>query len=199
VKKPVQKLLKSDEQFYGTHGDGQKTTSGIMEVLRSNAQLFWISLRHKIGRIGGPRTDPELVRMAEEERAEFDVAINTKFAPNMSNFLSVSFQNADNLLGVIQSGESYERTNDLFLFGILLELIENRPKLPTASFMRVKLHLLAYFMKEGGLTLNDARARVSKIEAWYNEANDSFDRIIDMGREAYRTSEPDLLRKCHFG
>jgi hypothetical protein len=199
ILKPVEKVLKSDEQFHVAHGDGQKTTNGIMKFLRSSAQLIEISLRHKISRIGKPRTDPQLVKIAEEERIEVEIALKTKFAPNMSNFLSAGFQNADNFLTIIQSGDRYERTNDLFLFGILLEIVEHRPKLPTEPFMRVQLHLLSYFMKEVELTLDDARVRVGRIEAWYNDANESFDRIIDMGRRAHRTSELDLLCKCQFG
>jgi hypothetical protein len=94
-------------------------------------------------------------------------------------------------------GNTDEAVNDMFLRGMLLEFLENRPPLPTDIFSRASLYAIAFFTKSRGMTFLDARERVSSTETLYNEASGLFDAILEIGRAAYRDGGDQHLIDCH--
>ncbi|MGA9214350.1 MAG: hypothetical protein WBZ54_03540, partial [Methylocella sp.] len=157
--------------------------------------LSSIKWKHAVQSWGKAPPDPAIVLRAEQEKAEVGRAIQEIYHANVARFLSEL--DGERLLGVMDSGVNYDDINSMFLRGMLSELVEHRPPLPTEPFDRVNIYLLAHFMQTDEITLDEAREKVHRIAVLYNEASPLFDSIVNFGRQAYRTSESDLLIRCH--
>jgi hypothetical protein len=167
----------------------------FLALLRSNARLKALMWTHRISSVGKPHPSSVSVQRRDHELKEVARAIKDVFYANMERFLKQL--NSDRLLGIVEGGYNYDDVNSMFLRGIISELVERSPPLPTEPFDRVAIHLLGHFMNAEEKTLDEAREKVLRTEALYNEANQLFDRVVEMGREAYRTSRTDLLIECH--
>jgi hypothetical protein len=143
---------------------------------------------------GAPPADPILAQRADAELAEVKRAIQEVFYRNVGTYANQLGK--DDLLGLLVGSDSFNDVHDLFLFGIISELVENSPPLPTQPSDRIGGHLLFYFIGDEKLTLDEARTKVRKTTALHNDANPLFDWIARMGRQAYRTSDNDLLTQC---
>jgi hypothetical protein len=156
-------------------------------------RVWWT---HKARNLIATPVDPKLRALAEQENVEVQKLINDLFERNLARFLREMTEK--NLLSSIMiAGYGYEAVNDMFLRGMILAFLENRPPLPSAIFSRASLYAIAFFTKSQGMTFLDARERVNRTEALYNESSDLFDEILEIGREAYRDGGEDHLIDCH--
>jgi hypothetical protein len=156
-------------------------------------RVWW---RHKARNLIATPTEPKLRALAEEEKAAVDELTNGLFERNLAAFLR-EMTEKKLLSDIMIAGYGYEAVNDMFLRGMLLECLENRPPLPTDSVRRANLYAIAFFTKSQGMTFLDARERVNRTEALYNQASELFDAILETGRAAYRDGGDQHLIDCH--
>ena len=167
----------------------------LFAFMRSNLQLKSITWKHWARSIGSPQPDPASEQHSREEQDKVVAAITNVFNPNMRSYLKQL--DSDGLLSVMDGQYSYSDVNDTFLRGIISEVAENGPPLPTEPFERVNIHLLGHFIGNEDATLDEAREKVHRTTAIRDDANPTFDWVFDMGRQAYRTSDVNLLVECH--
>lgn len=163
--------------------------------LRSQAQIRGILWRHRVLSIGKPKPDQELVSRAKQEKAAVNGAIDRAFHPALGCLLGKL--NADDILDDMDHDFRYHDVIGMFLRGVIAEVIEGRPPLPTEPFDRIGLYMLNYFMQDGDTTLDVARERVGRIVDLYNEGSHLGDWIFAMGREACRTGDSQLLEESY--
>jgi hypothetical protein len=167
----------------------------LFALMRSEMQLKAIKWKHLVRSIGSSPPDPASERHSREEQDKVMAAITNVYDPNIRSYLKQL--NSDGLLNIMDGKYSYPDVNYTFLRGIITEVVENSPPLSTEPFHRVNAHLLGHFIGNEEATLDEAREKVHKTTAIRDDANPTFDSIFDMGRQAYRTADVNLLVECH--
>jgi hypothetical protein len=152
-------------------------------------------LKHWLRGIGRPRPDAIAEQRAQLEQDRVNATIAEIYNPSVG--LYVSKVDSDELFGLMEGKYSYADINNAFLRGIISEVVDNSPPLPTEPFERVNVHMIRHFIQTEGATLNEAREKLQRAVAVHNEANPTFDWITYRGRQAHRTSDVRLLAECH--
>jgi hypothetical protein len=140
-------------------------------------------------------TDPQLKARAQEELAEVGHVINDVFDKNLTVLMQEIAQ-ADLLADIMVAGSDYESVNDMFMRGVLLEFLSDRPPLPTEPVDRASLYAIGFFVKSHNMTLDNARERVHRTLDLHNRASELYDWILERGRVAYREGGDRHLIAC---
>ena len=80
-----------------------------------------------------------------------------------------------------------------FLWGLFHEFVQEYPELPTSGFDRIKLHLIGRLVHAHSYSLWAARDEANAVEDLYNKADELFEAISGLGKQAYRDARPGHL------
>lgn len=137
----------------------------------------------------------EASRLADAEMRAVKAAIENVFLPNLFEVSQKVDVASFHALMARPTDLGFGCVNDLFLYGVVSEVVRGLPALPTDPATRTYLHLLNRFIDEE-TSVEKGQQRLAFVKSQIDTQSEWTKWIVEMGRTAAQSKEASVLSEC---